>query len=67
MSTYDSPALSDLDGMELDILAELGSPEAVAAFEMLHAAVPVETGRGSPSCWRSSTTSRARTSLSRHR
>ncbi|WP_032403799.1 hypothetical protein [Rhodococcoides fascians] len=44
MSTPDSPALSDLDGIELAILAELRSPEAVAAFEMLHAAVPVETG-----------------------
>jgi hypothetical protein len=53
MSTHDSPALSDLDAVELDIdldaveldiLAELRSPEAVDAFEMLHAAVPVETG-----------------------
>lgn len=44
MSTPDSPALSDLDSIELAILTELRSPEAVAAFEMLHAAVPVETG-----------------------
>ena len=44
MSTPDSPALSDLDAVELDILAELRSPEAVAAFEMLHGTVPVETG-----------------------
>lgn len=44
MSTPDSPALSDLDSIELTILAELRSPEAVAAFEMLHGTVPVETG-----------------------
>jgi hypothetical protein len=44
MSTPDSPALSDLDSIELAILAELRSPEAVAAFEMLHAGVPAETG-----------------------
>jgi hypothetical protein len=44
MSTPDSPALSDLDSIELAILAELRSPEAVAAFEMLHGTVPVETG-----------------------
>ena len=44
MSTRDSPVLSDLDNIELAILAELRSPEAVAAFEMLHGTVPVETG-----------------------
>ncbi|OZC56410.1 hypothetical protein CH298_27725 [Rhodococcoides fascians] len=44
MSTHDSPVLSDLDNIELAILAELRSPEAVAAFEMLHGTVPVETG-----------------------
>lgn len=44
MSTPDSPALSDLDSIELAILTELRSPEAVAAFEMLHGTVPVETG-----------------------
>nr|WP_314145643.1 hypothetical protein [uncultured Rhodococcus sp.] len=44
MSTPDSPALSDLDAVELDILAELRSPEAVAAFEMLHSTVRPEAG-----------------------
>lgn len=44
MSTHDSPALSDLDAVELDILAELRSPEAVAAFEMLHSTVRPEAG-----------------------
>lgn len=44
MTAHDSPALSDLDTVELAILAELRSPEAVAAFEMLHATVPAETG-----------------------
>ncbi|MDI9933397.1 hypothetical protein QM588_23530 [Rhodococcus sp. IEGM 1354] len=44
MSTHDSPALSDLDNIELAILAELRSPEAVATFEMLHGTVPEETG-----------------------
>ncbi len=39
MSTYDSPTLSDLDALELAILAELRSPEAVAAFEMLHTSI----------------------------
>ncbi|WP_415977516.1 hypothetical protein [Rhodococcus sp. 077-4] len=43
MSTPDSPTLSDLDHMELAILAELRSPEAVAAFEMLHSTVHPET------------------------
>jgi hypothetical protein len=43
MSTHDSPALSDLDAVELAILAELRSPEALAAFEMLYSTVPVET------------------------
>lgn len=36
MSTPDAP--SALDAVELDILAELRSPEALAAFEMLHGA-----------------------------
>ncbi|MCJ0894671.1 hypothetical protein ACIGGF_24975 [Rhodococcus sp. NPDC078407] len=44
MSTPDSPALSDLDAVELDILAELRSPEAVATFEMLHSTVRPEAG-----------------------
>ena len=44
MSTPDSPALSDLDAVELEILAELRSPEAVAAFEMLHSTVRPEAG-----------------------
>ncbi|CCQ18434.1 putative uncharacterized protein [Rhodococcus sp. AW25M09] len=44
MSTPDSPALSDLDAVELDILAELRSPEAVAAFEILHSTVRPEAG-----------------------
>lgn len=44
MSTPDSPALSDLDSIELAILAELRSPEAVAAFEMLHSTVRPEAG-----------------------
>ncbi|MEH6797483.1 hypothetical protein CH262_03240 [Rhodococcus sp. 05-2255-1e] len=43
MSTPDSPALSDLDTVELAILAELRSPEAVAAFEMLHSTVHPDT------------------------
>ena len=44
MSTPDSPALSDLDSIELAILAELRSPEAVATFEMLHSTVRPEAG-----------------------
>ncbi|WP_032405574.1 hypothetical protein [Rhodococcoides fascians] len=44
MSRPDSPALSDLDSIELAILAELRSPEAVAAFEMLHSTVRPEAG-----------------------
>ena len=44
MSTHDSPTLSDIDAVELDILAELRSPEAVAAFEMLYSTVRPETG-----------------------
>jgi hypothetical protein len=43
MSTPDSPTLSDLDSIELAILAELRSPEAVAAFEMLHSTVRPDT------------------------
>ncbi|MBY4128080.1 hypothetical protein HQO83_06735 [Rhodococcus fascians] len=44
MSTPDSPALSDLDSIKLAILAELRSPEAVAAFEMLHSTLRPEVG-----------------------
>lgn len=45
MSTpeYTTAVLTDLDTLELAALAELRSPEAVAAFEMLHSSIRPET------------------------
>lgn len=45
MSTpeYTTAVLTDLDTLELAALAELRSPEAVAAFEMLRSSIRPET------------------------